>query len=245
MPNIIEVELSDIEEEDLQVQRVTNPIFDTQPHKKQRKPRKAKKSLDIDFDNEVKIELDKSQKEINNLTENNNNNNNNNDDERTKRSLIWQITQYGTHFKNRLKEGCYTLPKNLDKKNSEELEKIKDEIHAVIGLKSDLTNSIIKPVFLLGSGVLEEMLPELGINCQGLSGALNNNPKIEETLRELAIELNWSTYIPPQYRLGMIMVSTIYGLHRINTQRIDQKNNLEQGLDKKVADNKKEEFKDL
>lgn len=131
-------------------------------------------------------------------------------------TLLHQINEYHACFKDRLKESGYKPHTNLESKKLEQLKSIKTEIHSYLGLKND---AVVKPLFLLSCNGLENLLPELGIDCNGLTNSLNNNIKVDECLKEMCIEMNMSSYIPPHYRLGIIMITTIYALNNINGQK--------------------------
>jgi hypothetical protein len=162
-------------------------------------------------------------------------------------SLRWQITQYSVHFKDRLKEHNYKIPK-LDGLTLEKLNTIKEEIHTILGIRNDLCNTLIKPTYLMSCNLLETYVaPILDMDMTGLSSCMRQNPELESLLREISIEYNWSSYVRPELRLLFVTLSTGYGIHVLNQRKsmMNMEMKKEPVNDKEVTDDLLKKYTDI
>lgn len=98
---------------------------------------------------------------------------------------------------------------NIENMTSDELDKFTDEVKLVIGTHSD--TSIGDSVPEMGMALYEKVMCGLGLRVKGIHG-IGRDPNFKEWM----ISKDMMVYIPPEYRMGLMIIQATAMLHMEN-----------------------------
>jgi len=102
---------------------------------------------------------------------------------------------------------------DIENMTSDELDKFTDEVKLVIGTHSD--TSIGDTVPEMGMALYEKVMCGLGLRVKGIHG-IGRDPNFKKAFKEWVIEKDMMMYIPPEYRMGLMIIQATAMLHMEN-----------------------------
>lgn len=148
-----------------------------------------------------------------------------------KRKYIEKINLYVKNFPEYLTH--FDL-NNLNTKSLQEVEMLADEVKFTVGCRN--SSQQLEGFFIVGSTLIENLGPMLGLQTKGLTGMLVNKTNLD-TVKEIGIEMSEMVYTEPHIRLTQMILMTTLACHRNNRSA-----NL---LDKPIREEIKNKYNDL
>lgn len=125
-----------------------------------------------------------------------------------KRTMIEKIRAWERTFPKELE--FFFKDKDPEKLNIEELDEMLDEVKFIVGTKQsgNLSTWIPQAALAITEDILVNYTP---IKAHGLV-MLGQDPAFQQACKEIALDYTTLTYIPPEYRIGFMVVNAIYML---------------------------------
>lgn len=137
----------------------------------------------------------------------------NEDDIKKKRQLILHMQMYLNQFPDELKQFKKI---NLEKKTIEELHSLLKEFNVVMDSKNDL-KAEIQAVLLMLQAYEYIMVQYAGVDCNGLSVALSQDPDTIKQIKLLILKHSPLITVEPEARLAVKIFMATMQLNTINT----------------------------
>ena len=136
-----------------------------------------------------------------------------------KRTIIEKIRAWERTFPKELE--AYFKDKDPEKLGIEELDDMMEEIKFIVGTKQsgNLSTWIPQAALAITEDILVNYTP---IKANGLV-MLGQDPAFQQACKEVALDYTTLTYIPPEYRIGFMVLNTIYMLDQNARNNQDNK----------------------
>lgn len=128
---------------------------------------------------------------------------------------------------------------NLEPLTKQELEILLQEVKITVGCRS--SSSLISNLYFGSLAMAEALAPKVNMKLDGLANAIASNQNIVETIKEISLEYESMSYIPPIYRLALFTSQSILYVNNHNKAEEKKKDFLNEKVNNEIVN----EFDDI
>lgn len=136
----------------------------------------------------------------------------------SRRKKIQRIRNFVATWPDLLEE--MVAKNDIENMNEAELDKFMDEVRLVVGTHSDVSIGDTAPE--IGMVFYEKIMCALGLRVKGIHG-IGRDPGFKKAFKEWLLEQDMMMYLPPHYRMMMMIGQATVALHMDNEDNPEYK----------------------